>query len=391
MRRISDDRLGIRVVHLLIVILVGIKSANAFSLSAKPPKSSWWPSSLMTKNDGHVSFSTTSLWCQLLGMNCAKPTDFSFSFQGFCLRGGETDIHADGWGLAFYQRKGLRQFHDDQPASKSTLADFLVHYPIRTLNMMSHIRYATHGEVDLANVHPFVREWAGCQWAFAHNGHIPMFIADSEEEDATVLRTLNDPFNNQTQVYQPIGTTDSEAAFCAIMNALRAKYETDLPSLPELYTTLGSLCDEIVRHDPRGTILNFLMTCGEHVLWVYSWPGKRPGSDTWNGLHYTIREPPFSECHLCDMDYTVDFSLVTNEQDRVAVVATVPLTDDEEWIELQPGELLLLDEGLPRVSIQELARLEQMGHGLTIPEMESLAEDLRRYEFNPEFHVGGGI
>ena len=94
-------------------------------------------------------------------MNCAQPTDFSFSFQGFKSRGGHTDIHADGWGLVFYENRGIRQFHDTQAASTSPLAEFLVTYPIRTLNMMSHIRYATHGAIDLANVHPFVREWAG--------------------------------------------------------------------------------------------------------------------------------------------------------------------------------------------------------------------------------------
>lgn len=333
---------------------------------------------------------TTALLCQLLGMNCAQPTDFGFSFQGFALRGGGTDIHSDGWGLLFYQNKGVRQFHDDQPASESPLADWLVQYPIHTLNMMAHIRYATHGEVDLANVHPFVREWAGVQWAFCHNGHVPLFI---DHPNDNPFPTIGDPHNNQTQVYHPVGTTDSEAVFCAILNALRSKYKTQLPSLPELYKTLHALCQEIVAYDPQGTILNFLCTCGPHVLWVYSWPGKRPGSDTWNGLHYTIREPPFSKCHLADMDYTVDFSLVTNDNDRVAVVATAPLTDDEEWVELQPGELLLLDEGLPRVSPQELAYTEQIGHGLntTVLPISRLEEDLRRFEFKPTFHAGSGI
>ncbi|MBW8313601.1 MAG: class II glutamine amidotransferase, partial [Hydrogenophaga sp.] len=28
--------------------------------------------------------------CQLLGLNCATPTDASFSFTGFCQRGGNT-------------------------------------------------------------------------------------------------------------------------------------------------------------------------------------------------------------------------------------------------------------------------------------------------------------
>ena len=44
--------------------------------------------------------------CQLLGMNCNVPTDICFSFTGFQARGGGTDFHADGWGIAFFEGKG---------------------------------------------------------------------------------------------------------------------------------------------------------------------------------------------------------------------------------------------------------------------------------------------
>lgn len=36
--------------------------------------------------------------CQLMGMNCAALTDFTFSFRGFARRGGDTDVHSHGWG-----------------------------------------------------------------------------------------------------------------------------------------------------------------------------------------------------------------------------------------------------------------------------------------------------
>ena len=41
--------------------------------------------------------------CQLLGMNCNVPTDICFSFEGFRTRGGLTDVHQDGWGIAFFE------------------------------------------------------------------------------------------------------------------------------------------------------------------------------------------------------------------------------------------------------------------------------------------------
>ena len=50
--------------------------------------------------------------CQLLGMNCNVPTDVVFSFTGFAERGGHTDEHVDGWGIAFFEGAGLRHFVD---------------------------------------------------------------------------------------------------------------------------------------------------------------------------------------------------------------------------------------------------------------------------------------
>jgi glutamine amidotransferase len=96
--------------------------------------------------------------CQLLGMNCSAPTDFRFSFRGFCTRGGHTDIHAHGFGVSIYEGKGLRTFLDSQPAAESPVAKLVSMYPIKTYNMMAHIRYATQGDVLLENVHPFQRE-----------------------------------------------------------------------------------------------------------------------------------------------------------------------------------------------------------------------------------------
>jgi Glutamine amidotransferases class-II len=105
--------------------------------------------------------SSVTLFCQLLGMNCAVESEISLTWHDFCERGGSTDIHADGWGLAYYAgntSQGLRQFHDVEAASTSALAQFLGQQSIRTRNLLAHIRYATSGSVDLANVHPFARE-----------------------------------------------------------------------------------------------------------------------------------------------------------------------------------------------------------------------------------------
>ena len=94
--------------------------------------------------------------CQLPGMNCNVPTDICFSFTGFRRRGGATD--QDGWGIAFFEGRGCRLFLDPVPAVHSPVAELVRNYPIRSTNVVAHIRRATKGVVGLENTHPSMRE-----------------------------------------------------------------------------------------------------------------------------------------------------------------------------------------------------------------------------------------
>lgn len=85
--------------------------------------------------------------CQLLGMNCNVPTDIVFSFTGFAHRGGRTDTHHDGWGIAFFEGSGVRHFVDHQAAIASPIAELIKRYPIKSTNVIAHIRKATVGHV----------------------------------------------------------------------------------------------------------------------------------------------------------------------------------------------------------------------------------------------------
>lgn len=64
-------------------------------------------------------------------------------------------------------------------------------------------------------------------------------------------------------------------------------------------------------------------------------------------LCYVVRKAPFAAAHLIDADITVDFQELTTPSDRVAVIATLPLTDNEVWTTFQPGELIVFQDGLP--------------------------------------------
>jgi len=246
-------------------------------------------------------------------MNCNVPTDICFSFEGFSQRGGSTDEHRDGWGIAFFEGKGCRSFVDVLPAAQSPVAHLIREYPLKSLNVIAHIRKATVGRVCLENTHPFIRELWGHYWIFAHNGDLKNFIPPS------------------TTDFCPVGETDSEKAFCLLLQQLKDN-APPMPPLPVLYQVLGKTADEIAAHGS----FNFLLSNGEHLFAYCS-----------TKLSSMVRRYPFGHAHLVDKDMSVDFSEATGKEDQVAVIATTPLTDNEHWTPLPPGTLFVFHNGLP--------------------------------------------
>ena len=79
----------------------------------------------------------------------------------------------DGWGVAFFEGKGLRNFCDSLPSALSPVANLICTYPIKTRTVIAHVRMATQGKVGLENVHPFSRElWGRCVSTF----FLPTFV-----------------------------------------------------------------------------------------------------------------------------------------------------------------------------------------------------------------------
>jgi len=252
--------------------------------------------------------------CQLLGMNCNVPTDICFSFAGFQRRGGSTDNHADGWGIAFFEGRGYRMFLDAKSAVESPIAELVRRYPIRSMNVVAHIRRATRGVVALENTHPFIRELWGRYWIFAHNG------------------TLNDFSPKLEGFYRPVGTTDSERAFCYMLETLRRRFPEEEPPLDACFAVLRDLTTELAHHGR----FNYLLSNGEYLI-----------THCYDNLCYILRHAPFAQAHLIDDDVTVDFTALTTPQDKVAVIATTPLTDNENWTRMQPRSLFAFQHGEP--------------------------------------------
>jgi len=249
--------------------------------------------------------------CELLGMECNVLTDIVFSFAGLSGRGGKHGPHADGWGLALYDGRVARVFLEPAAAAASPLAEFVREHPIKTLLAIAHVRRKTRGAVSLANTHPFVRELWGRHFVFAHNG------------------TVKNVRNLKLGRFRPMGKTDSEHAFCALLGALQNEFR-DRPSHAALAAAVAEHSGKIGRD---GTF-NLLLGDGEQLYARCS-----------TKLHYIVRKAPFKKATLADEDLSVDFAAVTTPNDRVAVVATMPLTRDETWTQGEPGTMWVFRGG----------------------------------------------
>ena len=136
-------------------------------------------------------------------------------------------------------------------------------YPIRSGNVIAHIRKATQGHVALENCHPFVRELWGRYWVFAHNGD------------------LKDFHPRLHGAFRPVGDTDSERAFCWLMQEL-AKAHASVPNVDELSHTLRELLPVLRAHGSFNMLL-----CNGQALWAH-------GATQ---LHWLQRQHPFRPAH----------------------------------------------------------------------------------------------
>ena len=91
---------------------------------------------------------------------------------------------------------------------------------------------------------------------------------------------------------------------------------------------------ELVPYIARHGTFNFLLSNGQ-ALWAHAT----------TKLHYVLRSHPFREVHLKDEDVCVNLAELNSPEDRLVIVVTEPLTTDEDWVAMSPGELTVFADG----------------------------------------------
>ena len=261
--------------------------------------------------------------CELFAMSSSHPETVTYSMREFARHGGLTSDHVDGWGVAYAENRDVRVFRDTDAAAESPYLQLVSALKVRSNTVISHIRKATQGGIALRNTQPFARELGGRVHLFAHNGD---------------LHGIDGPSELRPGRHLPIGETDSEHAFCALLHRLWPLWGEvhEIPELAERLRIVAEFASEIRRFGPA----NFIYTDGDAVF-LRGHKRKTHGDGVIKppGLHLLCRS-----CEVTPGPIEIPGLAITSETQRVVLAASVPLTG-EGWTPLAEGEVVAVRKG----------------------------------------------
>src|SRR4051812_36499481 len=219
----------------------------------------------------------------------------------------------DGTGLGVFDEHGRPEVHKEAMAAWQDVDFASDSHQMTGTTFIAHVRYATTGELDVRNTHPFSQDGR----IFAHNG----VLEGLDVIDERLREVGTDDL--------VLGQTDSERVFALITASVRAHGGDATAGLVEAVQWLAA---------------NVLIYAVNLLL--------STATDMW-----ALRYPQTHELYLLDRrrDGAPEFDLATKRiharserlRERPSVVlATEPMDDDHRWGLLAPGELVHIDATL---------------------------------------------
>ncbi|MCD8356444.1 MAG: class II glutamine amidotransferase [Clostridia bacterium] len=226
--------------------------------------------------------------CELFGFSSRNQQDISSYLKEFYIH---SNMHPHGWGLVTLDGNEAVIEKEPVQASKSNYLKERLSIPFSAKTAFAHIRYATIGNVEYQNCHPYSKkDKQGRRWTLVHNGTI---------FDYSIL---------DKYVKIQLGDTDSERILLYIVDCIDEKERT-LGRVLDAKERF-QLLDSIIAAMAKGNKLNLLIFDGEQVYVHTNYA---------DSLHYL-------------------------EQDDWTMFSTVPLTK-EAWQPLPFTQLLAFQQG----------------------------------------------
>jgi predicted glutamine amidotransferase len=261
--------------------------------------------------------------CELFAMSSRNPTVVDFTLEHLARHGGLEGPNKDGWGLAYYQDGDVLLLREPAPASQSELVRFMEKKGPPSRFVISHIRHATRGGIALRNTQPFQRELGGRVHVFAHNG---------------TLKDIETRCGIRDYRFHRIGETDSEYAFCCLLQRLVPLWDGRDHGVPDPDERLARVSEFAAWLRPMGPA-NFIYSDGDMLFAHAHRRTQTDGRVEPPGLHMLRRE-----CDEPPPDLTASGIGLPPMPQQLTLLASVPLTA-EDWQPLAEGEIVVLRNG----------------------------------------------
>ncbi len=260
--------------------------------------------------------------CELFAISTKNPSTIQMSLAEFSRHGGLSAHHKDGWGITWYESldgKQLRLVKEAGPAASSASLLELQGQAFLTTLAISHVRRATRGDVAERNSQPFARIF-GTRWhSFAHNGDLPGIEAQAALQLAEI---------------RPAGETDSEQAFCALLERVQPLWAAGpAPPLGARLKLIECFAADLRRLGPA----NFIYSDGDALFAHADRRHQKDGSVSPPGMWRLSRH-----CEQGGLLQTAGLhaSAAPGVAQDVVLFASVPLTD-EDWLPMASGQILV--------------------------------------------------
>jgi len=263
--------------------------------------------------------------CELFAMSSRLPATINLSLQALVRHCAASVSLRDGWGVVYYQGMDLRLIKEAESAADSRVVRFIDQHRLRSRLVLGHIRHATQGSVAYENTQPFARELGGRMHVFVHNGDLP-----------GVWGAAQLPLGR----FRPIGATDSEYVFCALLNLLEPLWlgGRTPPAIEDCRTIVAQVARIIRRFGPA----NFVYGDGR-AMYGHAHRRRHPGREGYHppGLHTLCRACRYESASVEAGGLQIKD---TDDRQQVLLIASTPLSD-EPWRARAEGEVFVVESG----------------------------------------------
>jgi len=266
--------------------------------------------------------------CRLFGFRSVIPSKVHRSLLAAeNALGVQSNLHPDGWGVAFYV--------DGSPhvtrSPSTALGDALFHRlsgVVSSQTVLAHVRKATQGAHTVLNCHPFQYG----RWVFAHNGDVPGFEGRRDtlvNEVAPELRRFI------------LGETDSEVIFFVFLTllaergSLASRHELDVVAnaLGRTVQKVRELCDD---GNADAALLTLMVTDGEILA----------ASEGGKNLFWSSYKRRCSDRDRCSSLSAVCEAPTTSGHVNHFIVSSEPLQGENVWEPFGAGEIVAVDRNM---------------------------------------------